>query len=493
MLETCFRSASSLVRLLRSGKMSSVDLLEQTLARVRRHNPTLNPIVWLDEASAMRQAKAADAALARGEATGPLHGLPMTVKESLDIAGAPTSNGDPALRDNIATGDALAVQRLRAAGAIIFGKTNLPLHMVEWQTFNAIHGTTLNPWDLSVTPGGSSGGSAVALAAGLTHAEVGSDIGSSIRNPAHYCGVFGLKPTWGLLPLRGHGGGAFSEIDIGVIGPMTRHAVDLDLLLAVLAGPDTLEADAWRPRLPRCRVRSLAHFRIAVKLDDPMVDTDDAYADQRCDGSPQNWPRLAPRCPLPRPPAIDSAQLHQVYPLLRRAATSDGVPRPRSIELEDALKTPKAGPMRCCCDRWSRGTGSAMPGGWRWTGSCDVAPGLGGFFRTLGHPARPAAASAAWPINERGERWQRMIRVNGRAVPETDQLFWSGYSGVALLPSVVGPCGFVGHLPRLPGCRGGHGHDRTATAFARCVEREIVGFTPPPDLGRVGRLSPAAR
>ncbi|MEZ5742058.1 MAG: hypothetical protein R3E68_23250, partial [Burkholderiaceae bacterium] len=105
----------------------------------------------------------------------------------------------------------------------------------------------------------------------------------------------------------------------------------------------------------------------------------------------------------------------------------------------------------------------------------------------------PAAASAAWPINERGERWQRMIRVNGRAVPETDQLFWSGYSGVALLPSVVGPCGFVGHLPVGYQAVAAHGHDRTATAFARCVEREIVGFTPPPDLGRVGRLSPAAR
>jgi amidase len=149
------------------------------------------------------RAREADTALARGAVWGPLHGVPMTIKESFNVAGTPTTWGVPDHKDNITTEDALSVTRMKAAGVTLFGKTNVPLLLADWQSFNKIYGTTNNPWDVTRSPGGSSGGSAAALAAGLTGIDTGSDIGASIRNPAHYCGVFGHKPTYGILPPTG--------------------------------------------------------------------------------------------------------------------------------------------------------------------------------------------------------------------------------------------------------------------------------------------------
>ncbi len=183
MTELHFASAVDLVDKIKARKISAFELLEHFLDRVERHNPALNAIIWLDKDGAQARARAADAALDRGEDWGPLHGLPMTVKESYDLAGSPTTWGDPALKDNVRDSNAVVVERLLGAGANIFGKTNVPLDLADWQSFNDVYGTTNNPWDLTRTPGGSSGGSAAALAAGLTGLEAGSDIGASIRNP----------------------------------------------------------------------------------------------------------------------------------------------------------------------------------------------------------------------------------------------------------------------------------------------------------------------
>ena len=164
----------------------------------------------------------------------------MTIKESFNVAGLPTTWGAPALRDNIAASNALAVDRLLDAGVVLFGKTNVPLMLADWQSYNAIYGTTNNPWNLALSPGGSSGGSAAALAAGLTGIEAGSDIGSSIRNPAHYCGVYGHKPTWGICPPLGQSlNGNVAQADISVIGPLARSAEDLNVALDVMAGAGT--------------------------------------------------------------------------------------------------------------------------------------------------------------------------------------------------------------------------------------------------------------
>jgi amidase len=249
--ELHYQSATTLARALRDGRLGARELLEHFLVRIDRHNPALNALVWQDREGARARADAADAARARGEPLGPLHGLPMTIKESYNLAGAPSTWGVPELRGNLADEDALAVQRLKAAGANVFGKTNVPLRLADFQSYNDIYGTTENPWCKGRTPGGSSGGSAAALAAGLTGLEIGSDIGGSIRNPAHFCGVFGHKPTWGLLPPRGHAlGGALSPTDISVIGPLARSADDLETALRLMAGPDALEAAGLQLDLP---------------------------------------------------------------------------------------------------------------------------------------------------------------------------------------------------------------------------------------------------
>ena len=200
----------------------------------------------MDVEGARKRAKAADKAVKAGKKLGPLHGVPMTMKESYDVAGYPTTWGDPAFKDNKVEKNSLATQRLLDAGVTLFGKTNVPLNLADWQSYNAVYGLTNNPWDLSRTPGGSSGGSGAALAAGLTGLEAGSDIGASIRNPAHYCGVFGHKPTWGVVSPRGHAlNGNVAQADISVCGPLARGAADLEIAMDVMAGPDDIDGRGW--------------------------------------------------------------------------------------------------------------------------------------------------------------------------------------------------------------------------------------------------------
>ena len=279
--DMAFWPARRLASAVRRRKVGCVELLELYLRRCERYNPALNAVITTDLEAARRRAREADAALARGEVWGPLHGLPMTIKESYDVAGMPTTWGVPELRDNIAATNALAVERLLGAGAVIYGKTNVPFLLADWQSFNAIYGTTNNPWDLARSPGGSSGGSAAALAAGLTALEAGSDIGASIRNPAHYCGVFGHKTTYGIASPRGQAlPGRVSPTDISVIGPMARGAADLDLILRVMAGPDQIDAKGWRLALPAPKKKTLADYKVALMLDEPTAEVDRSVQDR---------------------------------------------------------------------------------------------------------------------------------------------------------------------------------------------------------------------
>ena len=267
-------SGLQLAKRLNTGDLSALELLDYFLGRVGRFNPELNAIIELQEEEARARAIAADKALARerGRPLGPFHGVPMTIKESFDVAGMHTTRGNPAFKDHIATTDALAVSRLRKAGANIFGKTNVPLDLADFQSYNAIYGTTNNPWDIGRTPGGSSGGSAAAMAAGLSGIENGSDIGGSIRNPAHYCGVFGHKPTWGLLPPRGHAApGVLAPSDLAVIGPIARSAADLEALLLVEAGPDEIMAGGYRLDLSQPSFSDLKQLRVAAMVNSALA------------------------------------------------------------------------------------------------------------------------------------------------------------------------------------------------------------------------------
>lgn len=250
-------------------------------------------------------AKAADAALARG-GTGPLLGVPMTVKESFNVAGLPTTWGIPQAQGFRARDDALIVARVRGAGAVILGKTNVPLVLGDWQSYNEIHGVTRNPWDLERTPGGSSGGSAAALAAGFGPLSLGSDIGGSLRVPAHFCGVAALKPTHGLVPSRGQvppGAPALPrEPDLAVVGPMARTVDDLARLFDVIAGPDEQGLGVgYRLALRPPRQGALKDYRVLLLDSHPMAPTAQAIR-QALDrlGGP---PRTVRRACAAQPPA----------------------------------------------------------------------------------------------------------------------------------------------------------------------------------------------
>ncbi|MBO0713409.1 MAG: hypothetical protein J2P59_01545, partial [Acidimicrobiales bacterium] len=247
--ELAFLPSVELLALLERGELSSRELLDTYLDRLDRHNKAINAIVTLDAERARQRAREADEARAHGESWGPLHGLPVTVKDVFETDGLRTTAGSPDLADYVPDRDAVLVGRLRGAGAVIFGKTNTPTMAADGQTFNPIFGTTNNPWDLTRTPGGSSGGCGAALAAGLTPLSFGSDIAGSIRIPANFCGVYGHKPSFGLIPQRGHipgPPGQRLERDINVVGPLARDARDLDLALSVLAGPRGQEELGWR-------------------------------------------------------------------------------------------------------------------------------------------------------------------------------------------------------------------------------------------------------
>lgn len=260
-----FAPAHEQARALADGEVRSIDLLEHILARIAQHNPALNAIVARDDEGARQAARQADAALARGERK-PLLGVPVTVKENFHVAGLVTSVGNLDYAGNVSPHDAPAVAALRDAGAVVVGKTNVPLALADLQTYNAVYGVTSNPWDLARTPGGSSGGSAAAIAAGLSALEVGTDIGGSIRVPAHFTGIYGHKPTYGLVHNGGTGVPAGKQAlrDLTVAGPLARSAEDLELALQILLNRDPLANKAWRVELPPARHDSLAPFRVLL-------------------------------------------------------------------------------------------------------------------------------------------------------------------------------------------------------------------------------------
>ena len=249
-----FASALEAGRAIRAGQISSVELTSLMLGRITRHNGRLNAVV-LVAPDAVERARAADQAGASGEWRGPLHGVPCTIKDCFEVAGLVTTAGSPALQRHVPARDATVVARLRGAGMIVLGKTTVPMLAGDWQSFNAVYGQSNNPWDAALTPGGSTGGGAAALAAGLSFLEVGSDLGGSIRVPAHFCGVYGHKPSLDVVPLRGHIPPlppiqAEPPSTLPVAGPLARSAADLRAALEALGGPDGDTARAWQWSLP---------------------------------------------------------------------------------------------------------------------------------------------------------------------------------------------------------------------------------------------------
>ena len=325
------RSATQLLTMLQNRKIGAVELLNLFLARVDKLNSGLNLVIALDVEGALHAARRADDSLPT--ASGVLHGLPMTIKDAWEVAGMTATCGIPALAHHRPARDADAVARLRAAGAILFGKTNVPTGAGDHQSYNPIYGRSNNPWNPERTVGGSSGGAAGALAAGLTALELGSDIGGSIRIPAHFCGVYGHKPSYGIVPMRGHippSPGDLYTIDLGVGGPMARSSVDLELALDVLAGPAELERAAWSVKIPPSRHERLRDFRVAL-----LADSKSFPVDSRCLQVMEEYAadlrKLGVRVDPQARPEIDLDANHALYIAVLFSVFSVGMP-PDAIE-----------------------------------------------------------------------------------------------------------------------------------------------------------------
>jgi amidase len=271
-----FATAVASAAAIRRKSISATELLNLTLRRVDLHNPTINAIVWQDRERARARARQADEMLAQGRTWGPLHGVPVTIKEAFAYQGSPNTWGLPPLKNATSARTAVAVERLESAGAIVIGKTNVPVMLGDWQSYNPIFGTTNNPWDVTRTPGGSTGGGAAALAAGFGCLTLGSDLSGSIRIPAHFCGVYGHKPTLELVSTAGFQPGPWDgspgvPMDLAVVGPLARSAHDLALTLNAIGGANGDDRKAWTWRLPAPRHSRLKDFRIGYVMVDELA------------------------------------------------------------------------------------------------------------------------------------------------------------------------------------------------------------------------------
>jgi len=479
-----YRSATDLIQALSTRQISARELLDAAITRIETLDPKINAVVVRDFDRARSAADAADAALGRGERRS-LLGLPMTVKEQFNVAGLPTTWGYPRFRDWRPDADALAVQRLKAAGAIIIGKTNVPEGLSDWQSYNDVYGTTNNPWNFGRTPGGSSGGAAAALAAGFVPLELGSDIGGSLRAPAHYCGVFSHKPSLDLIPPRGAGYPETPAIatrgELFVIGPMARSAADLSLALSVLAGPDEMwDGIGYRLALPEPRHDKLAEYRVLLIDAHPLCPTSvsikealDGLADRLAE-SGCTIVRSSPKMP-------DLARTTRNYSELLLALLRLIAPDERA-RIEAAANALSPDDQSSTAARLRGSTMSHAA----WVRTNRIGIGLRArwqaLFQEIDVIICPPMPTTAFPHDHSPPR-SRQIDVDGKKIPYYDQLAWAAVATLTGLPATVVPIGRdTNGLPIGVQIIGGYLTDRTTIAFAGLIEREFGGFTPPPNL-----------
>ncbi len=479
MTELVFSSARSLAALVRRGRIGCLELLDHTIERVERLDPRLNAIVVRDFERARKRAKALDRKRAKDDGSGPLYGVPMTTKESYDVAGLPTTWGFEDRREHRAAASALAVQRLEAAGAIVFGKTNVPVGLGDWQSYNPIYGTTNNPWNLEHTPGGSSGGSAAALAAGLTGFEIGSDIAGSIRVPAAFCGVYGHKPTWGLLPPRGHAlFDAAAMTDISVIGPLARSADDLALGLGLLGRPDEAET-GLSLQLPAPPMQSLEGLRVAIWAEQPGQATDpEIIALIGAVGAFLR--RQGAKVSSAARPAFDPTEAFHIFLRLMSAALSGRLDDERIAAMREAAKRYSTDDMSA--EAVMARTADLTHRDWLRLNERrhQIMRAWGAFFQSWDVLLCPALATAALPHRQDDPLSKRRLTVDGREIHYNDLCFWPGLTGAFHLPATSAPIGFTkAGLPVGMQIVGPLYGDRTTITVAKLLEKDWHGFVPP--------------
>jgi len=480
-----FKTAVELSAALAAKNVSAVELAQDAIDRIERHDAKINAICVRDFERGLKAARAADAALARGE-TRPLLGIPLTVKESYNVAGLPTTWGFPAQKDFTPPEDALAISRIKAAGGVILGKTNVPVGLADWQSYNEIYGITNNPFDLGRTPGGSSGGSAAALAAGYGPLSLGSDIGGSLRVPAFHCGVYAHKPTFALVPSRGHTPPPFPPLpldrDLAVIGPMARGAADLTLLLDAIAGPDPLEAGkAYKLALPPPRHGELKNFRVLVIDTDPVMPTSKsmrAAIEKLAANLGKAGATIARASPL-LPDFAASSRLYMRMLMSFLAASfapetyADALAAAAKLAPDDiSLTAERLRGIGLSHRDWlmAEGGRARLRAQWR------------ELFKSFDAVICPVMPTPAYPHDHSPDQDARRIEIDGKAYVYPDQLAWAGIATLPGLPATAIPIGLSPEgLPVGVQIVGPWLEDRTPLKLAELIEREFGGFVPPPD------------
>lgn len=484
MAKLSYKTAGEMAAALTARRVSAVELAEEAIARIERHDGRINAVCVRDFSRALDAARAADAALARG-ARGPLLGIPMTIKESFNLAGAPTTWGFPQHKGFTPPEDALAVARVKAAGAVILGKTNVPIGLGDFQSYNEIYGVTSNPFDLARTPGGSSGGSSAALAAGFGALSLGSDLGGSLRVPAHYCGVYAHKPSLGLVAARGHSPPPFPALptssDLAVIGPMARSAADLESALDVVAGPDELEGGAaYRLALPAARHARLADYRILVIDAHPLLPSAASVRDA-IGALAARLARAGARVSRDPAPIPDLTQGAQLY--LRLLSSLLGALAPPEAYAESQKAAAACAPDdRGPAAEWARGATLSHRD---WMAAdrerARLRAAWRGFFGDFDALICPVAPTPAFPHDHSADMQARPLIIDGVDYPYSSPFILAGVATAPGLPATAAPIGLTPEgLPIGVQIIGPFLEDRTPLALAALIEREFGGFVAPP-------------
>ncbi|MFT7602126.1 MAG: amidase [Acidimicrobiales bacterium] len=473
-------TAVDLAGAIATSQVSATEAIDAYLAAVDARNPELNVVVTLDADRARDEARRVDAAVARGDELGPLAGVPMTVKDSLMRDGVRTTSGAPEYRDYVADSDAAPVAAMRGAGAIVFGKTNLPLYAGDVQSYNDVFGTSNNPWDTSRSVGGSSGGSAGALAAGLTPLEIGSDIAGSIRNPAAMCGVVGHKSSYGICSARGQipgPPGSLTQADIAVVGPMARSVADAQLALEILAGPDDWTATAWSLQLPPARTVEPRGLRVAIMATDPYCPVDPEIEAAINDIARALESAGASVDSDARPEAFDFAKADATFDTLLGAAMSGGF----SVPEIEGMSQRQAEGERLVGDLGIAGVTTRHRA---WLGANErrlqMRKRWRTFFESWDVVLAPISPTVAIPHDHSPNQSERTIEVAGETRPYNDQMRWMGLFGIVYLPATAVPIGVHSSgLPMALQVVGPFLEDHTTLAVAAMIET-ITGGTPRP-------------
>lgn len=480
-----FQTATEMLGQMRSGQISAVELLDLHLEQVRAVNPEINAIVAVDEERARLQARLADEARGRGEDRGSLQGLPMTIKDVFSVVGMPVTGGLPHLSGYMPECDSEVVSALRDAGAVIFGKSNVPEGAGDHQSYNPIYGSTNNPWDLSRTPGGSSGGAAAALAAGMTPLEIGSDVGGSIRCPAHFCGVYGHKSSYGVVPLHGHvppGPNSLRKAEMLVAGPMARDPYDLELLFDVISRPTERSRTANHWPLPEPRHQRFEDFRVAVWLDEKTYPVDTAYLDA-IEGLIKDLEGLGVNVRAARPDIDTDASANTYFNMLFGEFCASA---PHKMYVDSKTAREAVGGDNGRYGEWI--AAATVQDLRTWQGHLEhreqMKRAWTAFFGEFDVLICPVMATVAFPHDHHGAdhvaQLARTIEISGEKRPYLDNLKWPGLITVASLPSTVIPTRrFVDGLPAGVQVVGDFLDDRTSLRFAQLLHDRVGGYEMP--------------